>query len=69
MNNNQEILCDKCVHYEVCTHKDTYLSSLANKDISTGCELYRCCGMDGDTNEDCLLTNYCDGYYKYIKRR
>ena len=25
MSNNQEILCDKCVHYEVCTHKDTYL--------------------------------------------
>lgn len=24
MNNNQEILCDKCVHCEVCTHKDTY---------------------------------------------
>ena len=28
MNNKQEILCDKCVHYKVCTHKDTYLKIL-----------------------------------------
>lgn len=25
MSNNQEVMCNKCVHYEVCTHKDTYL--------------------------------------------
>ena len=34
MNNNQEILCDKCVHYKVCTHKDTYLKILET--ISNG---------------------------------
>lgn len=40
MNNNQEILCNKCVHREVCTYKDDYLTVL--KAVLNGAFVHPC---------------------------